>query len=56
MTIQAAPHALPSDGPTNPAYDAGTNPHVQYPFAELETRDEAISSGGHEGEATEITE
>lgn len=55
MTIQAPPHALPSDGPTNPAFESG-NPHVQYPFAEIALRDQATTSGGHEANATTPTE
>lgn len=56
MTIQAAPHALPSDGPANPAFQAGTKPHVQYPVAEVQLRDQATTSGGLEGNATYPTE
>jgi hypothetical protein len=52
VTIQAAPHSLPSDGPVNPAFTSAANPHTQYPFAELRTRDQATNSGGHEGNAT----
>lgn len=41
-----------SDGSANPAYTAGTNSHIQYPFAEIHARDIATSSGGAEGNAT----
>lgn len=53
---QYAPHSLPSDGSANPAFTVATKPHVQYPFAEVEQRDQATSSGGLEGNATSPTE
>lgn len=52
MSNLQAPHNFPSDGSANPAQTAGTNSHVEYPFAELHARDNATSSGGAEGSAT----